>query len=37
MLDRQKRSDYSGTLFGAGRAISIDADDSWGDDIQGSW
>ena len=36
-MQRNHITDYSGTLFGAGRAISIDADDSWGDDIQGSW
>lgn len=36
-MQRNHITDYSGTLFGAGRAISIDADDSWGEDIQGSW
>ena len=36
-MQRNHITVYSGTLFGAGRAISIDADDSWGDDIQGSW
>ena len=36
-MQRNHITDYSGTLFGAGRAISIDADDSWCDDIQGSW
>ena len=36
-MQRNHITDYSGTMFGAGRAISIDADDSWGDDIQGSW
>ena len=36
-MQRNHITDYSGTLFGAGRAITIDADDSWGEDIQGSW
>jgi hypothetical protein len=36
-MQRNHITDYSGTLFGAGRAISIDADDSWGEDIQGTW
>lgn len=36
-MQRNHITEYSGTLFGAGRAISIDADDSWGEDIQGSW
>ena len=36
-MQRNHITNYSGTLFGAGRAISIDADDSWGEDIQGSW
>ena len=36
-MQRNHITDYSGTLFGAGRVISIDADDSWGEDIQGSW
>lgn len=36
-MQRNHITDYSGTLFGAGRAISIDADDNWGDDIKGSW
>ena len=35
-MQRNHITDYSGTLFGAGRAITIDADDSWGEDIQGS-
>ena len=36
-MQRNHITDYSGTLFGAGRAISIDADDAWGKDITGSW
>ena len=36
-MQRNHITDYSGTLFGAGRAINVDVDDSWGDDIQGSW
>ena len=36
-MQRNHITDYSGTMFGAGRTISIDADDSWGEDIQGSW
>lgn len=36
-MQRNHITDYSGTMFGAGRAIIIDADDSWGEDIQGSW
>ena len=36
-MQRNHITDYSGTLFGAGRVICVDADDSWGEDIQGSW
>lgn len=36
-MQRNHITAYSGTLFSAGRAISVDADDSWGDDINGTW
>ena len=36
-MQRNHITAYSGTLFAAGRAISVDADDSWGDDINGTW
>ena len=36
-MQRNHITAYSGTLFSAGRSISVDADDSWGDDINGTW
>ena len=36
-MQRNHITAYSGTLFAAGRAISVEADESWGDDITGSW
>ena len=36
-MQRNHITAYSGTLFGAGRAITVEADDAWGDDITGSW
>ena len=36
-MQRNHITAYSGTLFGAGRTISVDADDTWGEDITGSW
>ena len=36
-MQRNHITSYSGTLFGAGRSISVTADDAWGDDINGTW
>jgi len=36
-MQRNHITAYSGTLFGAGRAISVGANDAWGEDITGSW
>ena len=36
-MQRNHITAYSGTLFTAGRSISVDADDAWGDDINGTW
>lgn len=36
-MQRNHITAYSGTLFGAGRAITVEADDAWGEDITGSW
>ena len=36
-MQRNHVTSYSGTLFAAGRSVSVDADDTWGDDISGSW
>lgn len=36
-MQRNHITAYSGTLFGAGRSINVEADDAWGDDITGSW
>jgi len=36
-MQRNHITAYSGTLFSAGRSISVDADDGWGDDINGTW
>lgn len=36
-MQRNHITACSGTLFGAGRAITVEADDAWGEDIIGSW
>ena len=36
-MQRNHITSYSGALFAAGRSISVEADDSWGDDISGMW
>lgn len=36
-MQRNHITAFSGTLFGAGRAISVSADDEWGSDIIGTW
>lgn len=36
-LRRNSITEYSGTIFSAGRSVSIEVDDSWGDPISGTW
>ena len=36
-LRRNSITEYSGTIFSAGRSVSIEVDDTWGDPISGTW
>lgn len=36
-LERNRVTNYSGTLFNANRTVAISADSDWGEDISGTW
>ena len=36
-LDRNRVTNYSGTLFNANRTVTISVDSDWGEDISGTW
>ena len=36
-LDRNRVTNYSGTLFNANRTVTISVDGDWGEDISGTW
>jgi hypothetical protein len=36
-LERNRVTNYSGTLFNANRTVTISVDGDWGEDISGTW
>jgi hypothetical protein len=36
-LERNRVTNYSGTLFNANRTVAISVDSDWGEDISGTW